>query len=62
MALRKQPLVHIFPGEEAPRKPGAPPNRIIRDAPPLALLFVVGAAWAALVSMVAALIEIFALR
>ncbi len=51
MALRKQPLVHVFPGEEAPRKPEPPPNRYIREGPPfpvlalalaLAIPFVVG--------------------
>ena len=31
MPLRKQPLVHVFPGEEALREPEPPPNRIIRD-------------------------------
>ena len=31
MALHKQPLAHVFPGEEAPRKPDLPPNPIIKD-------------------------------
>lgn len=35
MALRKQPLIHVFP---APRKPEPPPNRYIRDGPPFPAL------------------------
>ena len=33
LPLRKQPLVHVFPGEETPRRPEPPPNRIIRNPP-----------------------------
>lgn len=57
MSLRKQPLVHVFPGEEAPLKPAPPPNRIIRDSPDLVIvaLFVLAVlASAAIVLMAAA--------
>ncbi len=38
MPLSKQPLVHVFPGDEAPRKPEPPPNRYIREGPPFPVL------------------------
>jgi hypothetical protein len=55
--LRKQPLVHVFPGEEAPRKPEPPPNRILGAAPPgFARLLI-----SAIVALAAALLVMLAM-
>ncbi len=56
MPLRKQPLAHVFPGEEAPSKPEPPPNVILGAAPPgfTRLLLGIIVVWAAAVLVVLA--------